>query len=298
MCTSPKTAWMPKTQNDRGTKPLLFRKPEKLDNYEVVQVPCRKCDECIKSKALQWAIRMHCELKTTTKPSWFVTLTYEDNHLPRDYNLNQSDVQKFIKDTRRKYGSMRYVNKGEYGERFGRPHFHLALFGIELTDLTPKVGKKGYILYESPSLTKIWGKGNVIIGELTMESCLYIAKYMNKSSDAQEIDPMTGEINSTKTPEYMTMSTKPGIGYKWFSKWGATDLGLGNDFMITQNGSKAPVPEFFDKQLKKDNPELYDMVKQERLKNTNLRSPEKNLYQADYNRVINKQKKRNKKYLK
>ena len=64
----------------------------------------------------------------------FVTLTYDDEHLPENASLVVSDLQKYIKRVRKecdKIGKrIRYFACGEYGDRYGRPHYHAIIFGL------------------------------------------------------------------------------------------------------------------------------------------------------------------------
>ena len=78
----------------------------------------------------------------------FVTLTYDDEHLPRPHrpghwmpSLSPYHVTNFIKRLRRHYEiPIRYFLAGEYGNDSQRPHYHLALFG--LSPLQFKLHKK------------------------------------------------------------------------------------------------------------------------------------------------------------
>lgn len=74
-----------------------------------------------------------------------VTLTYNPRHLPADGSLIPSDVSSFLKRFRRRYeravacdrrcaslsSRLRVFAVGEYGGRFGRPHYHLLVFGAD-----------------------------------------------------------------------------------------------------------------------------------------------------------------------
>lgn len=91
---------------------------------EVKLVPCGKCIGCRIDKARDWAIRICCEAYMSYAKSWFLTLTYDDDHLS-DPSLSKKDFQYFIKDLRNylfyRYGStIRYFGCGEYGDNSGR----------------------------------------------------------------------------------------------------------------------------------------------------------------------------------
>ena len=59
----------------------------------------------------------------------FVTLTYDDEHLPGDQCLDHRDFQLFMKRLRKRFPS-RFFMCGEYGGLNGRPHYHSILFGV------------------------------------------------------------------------------------------------------------------------------------------------------------------------
>lgn len=112
----------------------------------------------------------------------FLTLTYDDEHLPENGSLHKPDLQKFFKRLRFHTGKeIRYYACGEYGEKTLRAHYHVCLFGHNFSnDRQPfrRIGE--HILYTSKTLTDIWGLGNTSIGDLTFESAAYTARYVMK----------------------------------------------------------------------------------------------------------------------
>lgn len=110
-----------------------------------VNVPCGCCDECLNDRARQWAYRILVEA-AQYKNNWFITLTYDDDHLPRSDigapTIRYKDVQLFLKLLRRQTKTkFRYLVGAEYGDKsntppLGRPHYHIILFGLNLPDLT------------------------------------------------------------------------------------------------------------------------------------------------------------------
>ena len=62
--------------------------------------------------------------------SCFVTLTYNDENLPKDNTLVKEDLQKFWKDLRYRIfpEKIRYFASGEYGDETQRPHYHAVIF--------------------------------------------------------------------------------------------------------------------------------------------------------------------------
>ena len=63
--------------------------------------------------------------------SSFITLTYSEDSSPDDGSLRPCDLQKWLKRIRRSVvpAKLRFFGVGEYGDKFARPHYHVALFG-------------------------------------------------------------------------------------------------------------------------------------------------------------------------
>lgn len=212
MCTQPITAYQLEKQYwpDKDSSPQpIFKKPNDINRYEKLPLPCRKCVSCLKIRSMTLAVQLGCELQTTQGESQFVTLTYNEQNLPEGHTLNKNHPKLFLKKLRKWINKnypglkIRYKLVGEYGERSFRPHYHLAIFGLPSfkdQELSDKNYTETHKLYESKILTEIWGKGNVIYNHLTPESCLYIAQHSDKKINRevdysqQLIDAETGEI--------------------------------------------------------------------------------------------------------
>lgn len=223
--------------------------------------------------------------------SSFLTLTYNDDHLPNTGGLEYSDFQLFMKRLRKwqpdkRYtiqdGKRRLVNPyryymcGEYGDQFKRPHYHAALFGPVFPDLVPfRRTDSGAIIYTSKILTDIWGLGHASLGELTRESAAYIARYVMKkisgppaAAHYRRVDPDTGEVFEVP-PEFTRMSLKPGIGAKWLEKYHADVYPIDR---INTNGRLSKVPRYYDKQMEVINPDILTTVSERRYKQAILTS--------------------------
>lgn len=183
----------------------------------------------------------------------FLTLTYDDAHLPADGSLDHAHFQRFIRYVRRKHPGTRYYMCGEYGPELGRPHYHACIFGLNFRDRTPwKKSDSGELAYTSPTLSTFWPHGMSTVQDLTHQSAAYCARYI--------IDKITGDLApayyGSKKPEYARMSLKPGVGAFWFHKYSNTDLI--HDYVI-RSGRQAQVPRYYDKLLKRKDPnELAD----------------------------------------
>lgn len=176
---------------------------QKITEYE--EIPCGVCIGCRVDASRRWAARAMAECQLHDH-NYFVTLTYDNEHVPKDGQLQKRDLQNFFKRLR-KFRSFRYLACGEYGDRFGRPHYHVCMFGLDIHDL--KVYQQGeYTLFTSAFLSHVWGKGFVQVGDLNYSTASYITRYVLKKR---------GQWTEEKKPFYL-MSRRPGIGAEWFEK--------------------------------------------------------------------------------
>lgn len=207
-----------------------------------VQVACGQCVGCRVDRTEDWTTRIMHEVSCHDL-NQFVTLTYDDRHLPSNGSLVKEDFQKFMKRLRKQHGKLRYFAVGEYGDQLGRPHYHAVLFGIDFADKRPhSKNEHGDQLYTSVALDRIWGKGHAFYGKVTIQSARYVAKYCIKKVNGQLADDHYG----SRIPEFAVMSLKPGIGQSWFDRFSA-DV-YPSDFIVL-NGKKRAPPRFYDSKL-------------------------------------------------
>lgn len=238
-----------------------------------VTIPCGRCIGCRLERSRQWALRCVHEASLYDHNS-FVTLTYDDKHLPTDGSLRKDHFQKFMKRLRRSREgtSIRYYMCGEYGEdldqpsKLGRPHYHACLFGIDFNDKELINVRNEVKLYTSEELSRIWGKGFVTVGDLTFESAAYTARYIAKKIIGEKQDfhyyklnYQTGELVPV-IPEYNDMSRRPGVAAEWYEQFKKdTD----KDY-VTLRGTRMGIPRYYDKLLEKENPEHLETKKAKR----------------------------------
>lgn len=259
-CFSPLTAW----QTDSGE--IVFAERGKIRRE--LTLPCGRCIGCRVNRTQQWAMRCMHEAQMH-EHSWFVTLTYDDKHLPQFGSLHYPDFQKFMKRVRKaQLRSVRFYMCGEYGDEFSRPHFHACMFGLNLPDLEVLSKSKGNILYRSPKLEKLWPYGFVTIGAVTPESAAYVASYCLKKvtgKDSEDhytrIVSETGEVVQV-TPEFARMSLKPAIGSTWLLKYREDVYNKdGSDAVVMQGGFKVKPPRYYDKWLEKFDNDEFEWLK-------------------------------------
>jgi hypothetical protein len=213
----------------------------------------------------------------------FITLTYNEENL-KSRSLVKTDFQKFLKRFRKSIAptKIRYYMAGEYGSRFGRPHFHACIFGYDFHD--KKLLKRtpaGSVIYRSENLENLWKHGYSSIGDLTFQSAAYVARYImqkyNGEMDRNQqhitrdehytyCDLSTGELIKLE-PEYNRMSLKPGIGSEWLKKY-RSDV-YPNDYVVI-NGKKCKPPRYYDKIQNDEYPFEFEEISHKREKAAKL----------------------------
>lgn len=178
--------------------------------------------------------------------SSFVTLTYDEEHYGP--SLDYRDFQLFMKRLRKAKGPTRFFACGEYGEQLARPHFHACLFGHEPFSRPQKVGKD---LYTSRELEKLWGKGHVSFGTVTMASAGYIARYCVKKKTGPQAETYYKRIYKGEmidvAPEFAHMSLRPAIGRPWFDRYWS-DVYQARDGVVVGRKTFA-APRYYDRLL-------------------------------------------------
>lgn len=285
-CFRPKQCWVAPELTPAGNKKLVFKLPYMAEwsptekaRYTEMAVPCGQCLSCRVTKAAMWSFRVMSEARDHRDNCW-ITLTYDQEHLPLHGSLNRGDPTNFFKRLRHHLGDVkvRYFGCGEYGDKRERPHYHICLFGYYPDDLVAyDRTRRGEPLYRSPFLEKVWGNGLVQVSDLTAYNAAYTARYslkkvVGKFADRvdpgtglkpyERIDTFTGEIVEV-APEFMMCSTNPGIGKSFFDKFFSDVFPRGT---VVHKGREVPAPEYFWQLLRKENPELYDALKVERTK--------------------------------
>lgn len=164
---------------------------------------------------------------------------------------------------------IRFFGCGEYGEeilpdgtkQLGRPHFHAIIFNFDFPDKYSSLlpSSSGEPQYESKILDRAWRKGFATIGEMTLESAAYVARYSMKKINGdqaethyQKVNPDTGELSPVE-PELLLTSRNPGIAADWFHKY-KKDLDKG---YITFKGKKMAYPKYYDKLYEKFDDETH-----------------------------------------
>lgn len=233
-----------------------FGRP-KLDPEGDLRLPCGTCQECIKKRAIDWALRARHEM-SLHRQNCFITLTYNDQNLPSSFII-KADFQNFLKSLRQT-NKLRYMVSYEYGTKTFRPHMHAILFGYNPSKQKfLKYTQKGEALFTSPIISKHWDKGFHSIGTANEKTAYYIASYALKGKKHTITHPTTGE--QTDVCDKMDSSRRPGIGLDFLKTHAATLVAQGK-----------PLPRYYQKKLKELFPELYEKYENSQLLNLKTRS--------------------------
>ena len=206
-------------------------------------VPCGQCMACRLNYGKEWSIRIMHELKKYDD-AIFLTLTYDDEHLPKFGSLVPDDVTKFLKSLRQylEPKQIRYFYAGEYGDKFGRPHYHLILFNVSNREgcfhLTQQ--KPGEFIGNCD----FWKHGLIYIGKVTEDSACYVARYTTKKIKGKGAKKWYEEHNLV--PEFARMSRRPGIGADFCDKF--SDELIQHNSVISK-GKEYGLPRYYKKRL-------------------------------------------------
>lgn len=180
-------------------------------------VPCGHCDCCQKAKLDSIAHRCVLETMAYTSLPWFVTLTYNNQNLPKD-GVSLEHCQLFLKRLRinlDRHGyneKIRFFCASEYSPS-GRAHYHFIFWNIH-----PKKDFRYYkLLY---LIEKSWSYGfvyNEIVSPKSKhnvsspQKCFeYVSKYINKDC----------EVPEGKNPTFHTSSNRGGgIGAPYLDRY-------------------------------------------------------------------------------
>lgn len=182
--------------------------------------------------------------------SWFLTLTFDREHLPADWSLDVRTWQLFAKKLRKDVGPFRFFACGEYGPVGLRPHYHACVFGLPLEDVR-QVVRDGRVIGHSPALEAVWQKGDCDVQPFSAATAGYVTGYVTKKRQDipihayNRIESETGRVFQVRR-EFRVMSRRPGIGATWYARY-KSDV-FPSD-VIVHEGSRFRPPRFYSDKL-------------------------------------------------
>lgn len=179
----------------------------------------------------EWVFRLQQEYLNSNF-SVFVTLTYDEEHIPKDYCVNKRDLQLFHKRLRKHFPSrdLRFYAISEYGDRTHRPHYHGLYFFKGSYDK-----KEIYDIFE-----KSWNLGFLSFGDVEEGSIVYCTKYCLKHTHTPE----------GKTPTFRLVSKMSGgLGVNYLDKMSEWHIQTKNKSYVVHNGKTCRMPRYYRLQL-------------------------------------------------
>lgn len=260
MCTSPLIAVKYGVDKDTGKWKIKLKRNitfcledyyKKYGRENVVLLPCGSCAACVLSRRKAWSVRCACEA-LDHQETCFITLTYDDLHLPTTMDQVKVDLRKFIKSIRNSDIKVRYFGCGEEGSQTSRKHAHVILFGFMPKDLV-FVGNSASneAMFESKFLTNLWKKGLVKVQFFTPRTAAYVAGYVSK-----KLGSKVG---------FQVQSTRPGLGFNFYKKHFRELLKYQKVFVNLGVGEGAALPRYFQKLFEAEGYSFYlSELKEER----------------------------------
>lgn len=211
-----------KCSNPYCVKPKgsIYERPANFEFY----VPCGKCLYCRTQRRKEWTLRLLME-KLYYKESSFVTLTYNDENLPKGNTLKKVHLQNYFKRLRRAKLKFKYYSAGEYGEESKRAHYHVIFLGIA---------------QDEKLLKEKWPYGHIHTGYVSTHSIRYTAQYIDKKIYGENAKEHYG----VREPEFQVVSQGMGKTYLYENLDNIMDDGY-----IMLDNIKHRIPRYFIKKI-------------------------------------------------
>lgn len=208
-------------------------------------IPCGTCPLCRRDTRNMWEDRINYDRQG--KSSAFVTFTYDENFIPIVMGkggylptLKKEDFSKFIDRLRAKIAyklpselcrkDFTYYGVGEYGDQFGRPHYHVLFNGLDFFDCR-KVFQDEWQMGIIDSLPVLEG------------ATRYVLKYVDKQQKGKRAKEMYDD-NGIERP-FSTMSTGLGAGLFWTQYDYIKQTGNYKNMA----GKERPVPQYYKNKI-------------------------------------------------
>ena len=233
------------------------------------QFNCGNCLNCRINYTTQWQLRCLYELNSWNG-AMFVTLTYDNEHLPASCSLVRKDLSDFFKRLRRdmeytqfqtlwngpylnnpRTGKLykpllRYYACGEYGDKRKRPHYHIILYGLDYYNATHwHYIIDNWKLCDSLVFDKNLGR-HCAIQNVTRDDIGYVTGYVRKKLKgklAKEEYDDTGRLRP-----FSAISHEIGLDLARKQK-GLLSKG----YTFSHNGKRIGIPRYFRDKLELSN---------------------------------------------
>lgn len=175
-----------------------------------MDVPCGHCGYCLRRRINDWVLRCKNEMKRSPY-SYFLTLTFtkvpdlSDKFIgKRQTRVNgfKYPLQLFFKRCRKFKLKFRYLAIGDYGDTFGRPHYHVLYFSdIPVdTDLV-------HSLWSSSTHQE---NGFVTVDRISVHRVRYVVEY-------GLLAKLDWDKSDVRQAPFFLMSKRPAIGNNYIT---------------------------------------------------------------------------------
>lgn len=214
------------------TNPMWLRK-------EHMFVPCGHCLGCRIAHSREWTVRLLHEMSSHDS-CCFLTLTYDEEHCP--LSLDKKELQKFWKRLRKAIAprKIKYFSCGEYGDTYGRPHYHAIVFGVDWND--------------ENIINQCWQRGFIKVGGVTRKSIGYVTDYCLKKFDKRRNDDVYTKCGLQKPFQLCSQ----GLGLEFAV---ANRQQLQDDLGTTLNGKRVGLPRYYVRKLEIDTDIMAEVAK-------------------------------------
>lgn len=261
-CTSPRTVWT----NPEGGRPI-FDLWSGVEPGREFLIACGKCLGCSLDKAASWALRAEHEARYFERSS-FLTLTFDDEHLPESPEAARREVRLFQKRFRKEFGAgHRFFGAMELGEKSNRIHAHLLVYGEDFKAGAFPVpgGSREHPLWSNPVLERLWPHGFASVGELTPKSAAYVAQYVcakaTRPPVVSVVHPVTGEVRQWPTVYRPFYPSRPALGIRFFDEF-SQDVWSG---LRARGGARLPTPRAYLKRMESSDADRYEQLVEDRI---------------------------------
>lgn len=178
----------------------------------------------------------------------FVTLTYNDENLPVNGSLEPHDLTNYWKSLRfdlEDYGrKIKYYSCGEYGDQFGRPHYHAIIFGVDPLNMLDREIVSRNWKHCDPEIFRFKRKsdGTMLRGNaidiVNRKDIQYVCKYIQKKWTGKKAQ--SEYYDNGLIPPFSRMSK--GLGLATATKY--QEFMSENSFCWL-DGKKVPIPRYY-----------------------------------------------------
>ena len=246
-------------------KPILIKYHKrdedgnKITGEKHLMVRCGKCLACREEIAKEYTYRFMNEYKYF-KYLYFITLTYEDDKLPRNAEgyetLDKKEITDYLKTINinvkrhlpnEKY---KYFTAGEYGDQTMRPHYHVS------------------ILCNNPKVAQLfvekWHKGRIDFQAGDMRSVFYVIGYSNKKIGDNDSFYETNNIEkpfrkfSRGLGKTYYEENKNNLAGQYYGKLGNTRIALPNYYKNKLKGEDLVDIQELEKKAMENNDKLIE----------------------------------------